>query len=343
MKTIVKMLKTQNMTIHMEYIQQNKHATKHGDFTGYYPGGKRAITGSYIYGKPNGKWSRWYENGQMASVHHYMLGMLHGDYIQFFESGDQARKGKYLKGKPEGEHLIYFKKNRIEKRFIYKRGKIRRAEFLIKTRLSILDYVEGVLLLNGDEYKYKKVCLLTDTGELICKTPAQIIEDLSTMVDPDFIHDILDYFDRLFEDLALNNDKEILVGCAGGVLAVPTDQSGAPTVPQIDNPNLNRAPMTQTEIDSIFTACRDASRGAMGLDSSVPNFNNQRDNFVQDTVAGITAQVSNCRESSNDSIASGPGLIGRCMANPLCTEIFGGIIAGGGSFRRRKYCCEKGC
>ena len=171
--------------------------------------------------------------------------------------------------------------------------------------------------IDGNDFFYEKVCELDDNGVLVCKTPAQIMADLSTIVDPELVADLLDHLNDLYEEYGLNTARETLVGCAGTVFAMEKDVSGAPTVSLTENPNLNRAPMTQREIDYIFNACREAGRSQMGLNQRLPGFNQQRDDFVRDTVGAIDESVMNCRESGNQMIAV-PAFLLPCAANPLC-------------------------
>ncbi|MCB0056571.1 MAG: hypothetical protein KDE45_06095 [Caldilineaceae bacterium] len=304
MKTIMRSLKRGALTVHMDTIQKGARTVWHGDFIAYHPNGQPAVTGSYVHGKPNGTWRRWYENGKLASVHRYVLGEMDGNYTQFFENGDKAREGSFKRGGPEGDQRIYFKGGKNRRLIHYKSGRLLRVEQLIGGRWTITDLENMIWQIDGDDFHYEKVCVLFDNGELVCKTPAQILEDLSTMLPPEVVSQILEELDRLYDEHGLDQSKETLVGCAGIVFATNKDTSGAPTVQLTDNPKLNRAPMTQQEIDHITSACRQASLGSMGINPRLPGFKKQRDNFVRDTVAAIDEGIGNCRNSGNDMISA---------------------------------------
>ena len=303
MDKMTKVYRRDNLTINAETIKKGKKTIWHGDFIAFYPDGKRAMTGSYLYGKPHGAWWRWYEDGQPASVHHYTLGALHGGYTQFYDNGDKAREGTYVRGTPDGEHRVYFKGGKPRKAMSYKAGKLLRVEQLIGGRWTLADLQKMLWQIDGNDFHFDKVCELHDNGELVCKTPAQIMADLSTIVDPETVAEVLEHLNDLYQEYGLNTARETLVSCAGTVFAMEKDASGAPTVALTENPNLNRAPMTQREIDYIFNACREASLGQMGLNQRLPGFNQQRGDFVRDTVAAIDEGIGNCRDTDNSSIA----------------------------------------
>ena len=187
MKSTTHTFKKGTLTVQMETVKKVGKTIWHGDFVAYYPNGRQAMTGSYVHGKPHGTWQRWYENGTLASVHHYGLGTLDGVYTQFYENGDKAREGVFNQGAFEGEHRIYFKGGKLRKAFKYKAGQILRVERLIGGRWTITDLEKNIWSIDDHDYRYKKVCELSDNGELVCKTPAQIMEDLSTIVDPEIV------------------------------------------------------------------------------------------------------------------------------------------------------------
>jgi thiol-disulfide isomerase/thioredoxin len=332
MKNTTLTFKNDALTIHMDTVEKAGKTIWHGDFIANYPNGQQAMVGSYMHGKPHGTWRRWYDNGNLGSVHRYVLGTLDGSYTQFYENGDKAREGMFKHGIPEGDHRIYFKGDKLHKAIRYKQGQLLRVEGLIGGRWTVNDLENMIFRIEGREFRYRKVCELSDDGELVCKTPAQIMEDLSTMLPPEIVSQILEELDKLYEEYGLEPSKTTLVQCAGTVLAMEEDTSGDPTVfpieedtsgastaQPIEDSELNRAPMTQQEVEDLVDACREASWRSKGIDSRLPDFDQQREDFVQNTVSAMDESVSSCRDTGNDMIAALPiaGAWAACAAAPI--------------------------
>ena len=60
--------------------------------------------------------------------------------------------------------------------------------------------------------------------------------------------------------------------------------------------------MTEPEVNEIYQRCRQSAWGQQGLDTGSPDFDNQRDSFVEDTIAQIDEEIGNCREPSNQAV-----------------------------------------
>lgn len=339
MQTTTKRFKSGDLVIDIDCIQNGEKTIWHGDFIGYYPNGRKAIAGSYVRGKPHGKWIRWYKDGQLASVHHYLMGKLHGEYQQFFNNGDIAREGVFVRDMPNGETKIYFKGNTIQKRYNYDNGLLQLAEIRTKSGIKVIDSIAGTILAGDEDYRFKKVCTLKSNGELVCKTPAQIFEDLSAFLPPVIVNDLLSALDDFYDDFNLDTDKEILVGCGEEIFAVDAAANGGGIIGDTnagtgDDDHENRAPMTQNEIDDILNACSNASWQDMGIDTGSADFNNQSDRFVETALARIDEAINNCQDDwYRPLVSSNPvgswGWITRFFSGPggeIATGAAGGIL-----------------
>lgn len=49
----------------------NQLAIPHGEFTFFYPNGRKESNGSYVKGAKNGSWSRWTLSGEQAATREY--------------------------------------------------------------------------------------------------------------------------------------------------------------------------------------------------------------------------------------------------------------------------------
>jgi len=63
---------------------------------------KTLYTGSFVNGKPNGKFLYYYENGKYMQTMIYGYGDLHGDYTVYNEKGQIIKKGIYKNGLKHG-------------------------------------------------------------------------------------------------------------------------------------------------------------------------------------------------------------------------------------------------
>ena len=200
----------------LETFSSGPGSRKHGEVYAYHPNGTRAMSGSYLHGKPNGIWKRWYDSGILASVHNYAFGALNGPYVQYFDNGNKAREGLYRRGIPDGTHRIYYRDNQAEQSlFTIVDSKLTRFRVMLKGVELLYDEDLG-LTQNGSTLRPTKVCFLRGNGTLVCKTLGQMVADLSTVINPENLADIISALDSLYDvaDLGLDPGNDILVGCA---------------------------------------------------------------------------------------------------------------------------------
>lgn len=76
------------------YVQEGKDQ-KHGDWTAWYPNGKKKFSGQYERDLAEGQFTWWHSNGQLALEGSYRDGRKHGEWTWWHESGQRSIQGQY--------------------------------------------------------------------------------------------------------------------------------------------------------------------------------------------------------------------------------------------------------
>lgn len=260
--------------------------------------GAYVLSGQYKNGRPIGQWTLRSSNGVVLVSQTYEQGKLDGISISRDATGRKIREQSFKHGYAEGKFVLYDSRGKVTKNMLYKKGKVVKGDFIWKGKVIKLQderyrrLRDNLFLLNTP----KKLCHLSDTQVLTCKTPAQVEHDLSTFLPPEIVSEILDILEGAYGELGLNRDNKILTQCSGTFVATSL-QSSSDVAQSVSK---HRASLTAGEIDSIMATCRAANLAAIaGHMSGAPDSETQHRTMVNQTKAQGDAMVGQCHTSTS--------------------------------------------
>lgn len=275
----------------------NGRLVKSGPVLIRYQDGKFVLSGLYRQGMPAGRWTLRSGEGVVLISQTYLLGKLDGISTTRDAQGRLIRTQSFRRGLPDGFLTMYNQRKEVTKKVNYKRGKVIDGSFTWKDK---------VVVLQDQRYHWrhdsrpilrspKKLCHLSDLGQLICKTPTQVEHDLTTFLAPEIVSEILDTLEGAYDSLGLDSQKEVLTDCSGTFVATNLQPLSKP----IQDSSKHRASLTTQESASIMHACGSASSAAITeLVQRAPEPSTQRRNLVSQTKAQGDAMVAECRSST---------------------------------------------
>ena len=95
----------------------------HGAYTEFYPNGQARVSGQYNQGLFDGSWNYFESNGILVGIGKFSKGT--GQQTAFFYGSKQTRTiVHYVNNVKDGEEITYDKEGNIEKKILYKKGRI---------------------------------------------------------------------------------------------------------------------------------------------------------------------------------------------------------------------------
>lgn len=93
---------TKYMNGKTDQVYTFRYDTKHGDYKGYFFGGKKRATGNYFDGEKHGEWIWYYESGKIETKGTFFHGNKIGTWINYHENGKIENEDNYDSGYEHG-------------------------------------------------------------------------------------------------------------------------------------------------------------------------------------------------------------------------------------------------
>ena len=88
------------------------------------------LQGKIKKGKKEGEWQQYnLKNGMLDLIMNFKNGKLHGELIDYYADGTIRLKGLLKEGKRDKEWFYYDVSNKLEKKEIYKNGKLEKTTY----------------------------------------------------------------------------------------------------------------------------------------------------------------------------------------------------------------------
>ena len=93
----------------------NDQLVNNGQFTEFYPNGKKFAEGRYANGVHDGSWSFWYDNGQLCKTVVFQKGRAEGAWDVFRNDGTLMAKKAYKNNQRDGLWVSYYEDGKTPK------------------------------------------------------------------------------------------------------------------------------------------------------------------------------------------------------------------------------------
>lgn len=98
----------------IKYSRNKTDYAKQGNYTSFYPTGKKYEEANYVDDTLHGERKLYFESGALEVEEHYDMGNFISPYKRFFENGKIQQEGSYVNNVATGEWKKYYENGQLE-------------------------------------------------------------------------------------------------------------------------------------------------------------------------------------------------------------------------------------
>lgn len=121
-----------------------RRGKRHGDYSNYYPNGRKRTQNAFVNGVCTGKSSEWYESGRLKKQGRRRQGGREGVWTEWHENGRKKSVSAYRRNRRHGRVTVWDERGRLLAAGTYRRGEMWDGTFVRVGGAGILTFKRGV-------------------------------------------------------------------------------------------------------------------------------------------------------------------------------------------------------